>query len=50
MDENAYGRTFGILLLAAFVVYACLNVRLSSDEESEEEAEGERRFPSQSSF
>ena len=38
--KNAYGRTFGILLLAAFVVYACLNVRLSSGEESEEEAEG----------
>ncbi len=38
--KNAYGRTFGILLLAAFVVYACLNVRLSSGEESEEETEG----------
>lgn len=38
--KNAYGRTFGILLLAAFVVYACLKVRLSSGEESEEETEG----------
>lgn len=38
--KGAYGRPFGVLLLAAFVVYACLTVRLSSGEECEEEAEG----------
>ena len=36
---GAYNRTFGVLLLLAFIVYACLNVRLSSGEEDEEEAD-----------
>lgn len=30
---GAYNRTCGVLLLLAFIVYACLNVRLSSGEE-----------------
>ena len=38
--KGTYGRSSGVLLLAAFVVYACLTVRLSSGEECEEEAEG----------
>lgn len=38
--KGNYDRPVGILLLASFVLYACLNVRLSSDEDSEEEAEG----------
>lgn len=36
--KNAYSRPFGILLLAAFVIYACLTVRLSTGEEGGEEA------------
>lgn len=39
--KGAYGRPFGVLLLAAFVVYACLTVRLSSGEECEEAEGGE---------
>lgn len=38
--KGIYDRPIGILLLAAFVLYACLNVRLSSGEDNEEEAEG----------
>lgn len=38
--KGNYDRPVGILLLAAFVLYACLNVRLSSDDDSEEETEG----------
>lgn len=38
--RSNYGRPVGILLLASFVLYACLNVRFSSDDDSEEEAEG----------
>lgn len=34
---GAYSRTSGVLLLVAFIVYACLNVRLSSGEEDEED-------------
>ncbi len=37
--RGAYDRPVGILLLAAFVLYACLNVRLSSGEDNEEEAD-----------
>lgn len=37
--KGVYDRPAGILLLLAFVLYACLNVRLSSGEDSEEEAE-----------
>lgn len=36
---GAYNRTCGVLLLLAFIVYACLNVRLSSGEEDEEETD-----------
>ncbi len=37
--KGIYDRPVGILLLAAFVLYACLNVRLSSGEDNEEETE-----------
>lgn len=37
--KGAYDRPIGILLLLAFVLYACLNVRLSSGEDNEEETE-----------
>lgn len=37
--KGVYDRPVGIMLLAAFVLYACLNVRLSSDEDNEEETE-----------
>lgn len=36
---GSYNRICGILLLIAFIVYACLNVRLSSGEEDGEETE-----------
>lgn len=38
--KHEFGRPSGILLLAAFVVYACLTVLLSSGEAQEEETEG----------
>lgn len=37
--KGVYDRPAGILLLLAFVLYACLNVRLSSGEDNEEETE-----------
>ncbi len=37
--KGIYDRPIGILLLATFVLYACLNVRLSSGEDNEEETE-----------
>lgn len=36
---GAYNHTCGVLLLLAFIVYACLNVRLSSGEDDEEETQ-----------
>lgn len=36
---GGYNRIFGVFLLLAFIVYACLNVRLSSGEEDEEATE-----------
>lgn len=38
--KGTYDRPVGILLLAAFVLYACLNVRLPAGEDNEEEAAG----------
>lgn len=37
--KGTYDRPAGVLLLAAFVLYACLNVRLSSGDDNEEETE-----------
>lgn len=37
--KGIYDRPVGIMLLAAFVLYACLNVKLPSGEENEEESE-----------
>lgn len=39
--KSNYDRPVGILLLVAFVLYACLNVRLSSDDDEEETESGE---------
>lgn len=39
--RGVYDRVPGVLLLTAFVVYACLNVKLSSGEEEEEGAKAE---------